>query len=190
MSNAITIRRAVVAAALCGALSVVAAQANVKATFRDVLKPNGHERTKSEQLADGAACGTSGPAHTIETTMPAFEKCMRAKGWVLDHYGPDPSVPVQGTVHNYTDTRGDAEGHPRGDAALHADERACKARGAANLNRCLAESGWKLIYTQHGPAPRRPAPRVDTRPDPTWIDPDTGLRCHNTGFATVCSNYD
>jgi hypothetical protein len=188
MSNAITVRRAVAAAALCGVLSVCAAHADSTATFRDVLKPNGHARSKSEQLADGAACGTTGPTHTIQTTMPVFEKCMRAKGWVLDHYGPDPSVPVQGTLDTYTDTRGDADGHPRGNAALHADERACNARGSRNINKCLAESGWKLIYTQHGPAPRQSAPRP--RPEPTWIDPDNGLRCHNTGFATVCSNYD
>jgi len=36
-----------------------------------------------------------------------------------------------------------------------------------------------------GPAARRP---VYQQPDPTWIDPETGLRCQNTGIATVCSN--
>jgi hypothetical protein len=92
-------------------------------------------------------------------TIPVFQKCMQAKGWALDHYAPDPSVPVHGTSEHYTDTRGDARGHPRGTAALHADERACKARGRGNDEQCLAELGWQLIMTQHGPAPRVAAPR-------------------------------
>jgi hypothetical protein len=187
MSKTITIACAVAAAAVGVALSVGAAQANAKVTFRDVLKPNGHERTKAEQRAAGSACGTTGPTHELTTTLPVFEKCMRTKGWVLDHYSPDASVPVRGTVESYTDTRGDANGHPRGTAELHADTRACRASGTAHVNRCLAASGWRLMATQHGPAPRRYAP--DTQPvDPTWIDPETGLRCYNTGIATICSN--
>ena len=110
MASIITIRGAVAAATFFATLSVGAAQANDSAVFRDVLKPNGHERSKSVKLADGNACGTSGATHTIRTTMPAFEECMRAKGWVLDHYAPDPSVPVHGTLDHYTDTRGDAQG--------------------------------------------------------------------------------
>lgn len=189
MANAITIWRAIAVAAVGTALSIGAAQADAKVTFRDVLKPNGHERSKAEQRADGAACGTAGPTRELTTTLPVFEKCMRAKGWVLSRYTPDSSVPVEGTVESYADTRGDAAGHPRGTHELHADTRACRAHGAsgaASVNRCLADSGWRLMATQHGPAARRP---VYQKPDPTWIDPDTGLTCHNTGIATVCSNY-
>jgi hypothetical protein len=169
MSTSRTIQRALATAALLSALSVSAAQANDTVTFRDVLKPGGHTRSKSEKLADGAACGTSGPKHTIRVTMPVFEKCMRAKGWVLDHYSPDPSVPVHGTSEHYTDTRGDARGHPRGTAALHADESACKSRGrgSARLKQCLAARGWQLTLTQHGPAAHRPAPRQWTW-SPGW----------------------
>jgi hypothetical protein len=185
MSNAITIWRAIAAAAVGTALSIGAAQAHAKVTFRDVLKPNGHERSKAEKLADGAACGTVGPAHELTTTLPVFEKCMRAKGWAFSHYTPDASVPVEGTVESYADTRGDAAGHPRGTRELHADTRACRAGGAANINRCLAGSGWRLMATQREPVARRP---VYQQPDPTWIDPETGLRCQNTGIATVCSN--
>jgi hypothetical protein len=181
MSNAITIWRAIAAAAVSTALSIGAAQANAKVTFRDVLKPNGHERSKAEKLADGAACGTAGPTHELTTTLPVFEKCMRAKGWVLGHYTPDASVPVE----SYADTRGDIAGHPRGTHELHADTRACRASGATSINRCLADSGWRLMATQRGPVARSP---VYQQPDPTWIDPETGLRCQNTGIATVCSN--
>ena len=187
MSNAITIWSTIAAAAVGMTLSVGAAQANAKVTFRDVLKPNGHERSKAEKLADGDACGTVGPGHTLTTTLPVFEKCMRAKGWVFRHYTPDASVPVEGTVESYADTRGDAAGHPRGTHELHADERACRARGAANINKCLANRGWEIMARQHGPAPRHPVYEVPD-PDPTWIDPETGLRCQNTGIATVCSN--
>jgi hypothetical protein len=147
------------------AFSVGAAQANDKVTFRDVLKPHGHARSKSEQLADGAACGTSGPRHTIQVTMPVFEKCMRAKGWVLDHYASGTRAPAYGTDEHYTDTHGDARGHPRGTAALHADERVCerRGRGSARLKQCLAAHGWQLILTQHGRAPR-----VATQRQWTW----------------------
>jgi hypothetical protein len=189
MAKAMTIGRAVAAAAVLTALSLSAAQANASVTFRDVLKPNGHARSKSEKLADGRACGTSGPTHTLRVTLPVFEKCMRAKGWVLDRYAPDPSVPVHGTVKSYTDTRGDAQGHPRGTGALHADERACKARGHGSVKQCLAGRGWQLMYVQHGPAAQRPTRYAHTPRVHTWIDPDTGLTCHNEGIAEICSNF-
>jgi hypothetical protein len=34
-----------------------------------------------------------------------------------------------------------------------------------------------------------PARHAYARRAHTWVDPDTGLACHNTGIATVCSNY-
>jgi hypothetical protein len=43
---------------------------------------------------------------------------------------------------------------------------------SAQYKRCMARHGWRYAYT---------------RREPTWIDPETGLRCRNTGFATVCS---
>jgi hypothetical protein len=168
--------------------SISAAQANAKVNFKD-LKPNGHARSKSEKLADGAACGASGPAHTLRVTLPVFEKCMRSKGWVLDRYTPDPAVPVHGKVEDYADTKGDARGHPRGNAALHADERACKTRRSGSVNECLAARGWKLMLTRHGPVAHRPVRHAHTARPSTWIDPDTGLTCHSEGIAQVCSNY-
>jgi hypothetical protein len=185
MPNAIKARAA--AAFVCAALSISAAHANDRVTFRDVLKPNGHERSKAEKIADGDACGTSGPEHTVNVIMPVFEKCMQAKGWALDHYTADPAVHVHGTLTGYTDTKGDAEGHPRYDDEFHADERACKKHKSPDVEQCLKDSGWERIYTKHGPVAHR-APS-QPQPEPTWIDPDTGLTCHNTGIATVCSNY-
>jgi hypothetical protein len=70
-----------------------------------------------------------------------------------------------------------------GDAAMVAASDACEQQVGRNLNgvptspqfkRCMARHGWRYAYT---------------RREPTWIDPDTGLTCHNTGIATVCSNF-
>jgi hypothetical protein len=72
-------------------------------------------------------------------------------------------VRVRGTLEHYTDTRGDAQGHPRGTAALHADERACKTRGHGSLKQCLAGRGWQLTIVQHGPVPH-----VAARHQPSW----------------------
>ena len=169
MSGFMTIGHAVAASALCLALSVSAAHANTGAVFRDVLKPNGHVRTSREKLADGVACGTSaGAHHTLQVTMPVFEKCMRGKGWAFDHYVPDPSSrPRRGSVESYTDTHGDSSGKPRGTAALHADERVCKAQtrstASARVNQCLAAHGWTFMYAQHAPASR-----VAAQPQRGW----------------------
>src|SRR5262249_28780786 len=91
MSGSRTIWRTIAATALGAALFAGHAQAIDKVTFRDVLKPHGHARSKSEQYAAGRACGTYGPAHTLRTTLPVFEKCMRRRGWVLARYQRDPS---------------------------------------------------------------------------------------------------
>jgi hypothetical protein len=67
------------------------------------------------------------------------------------------------------------------DAAMNAASDACEQQVGPNLDgvptspqfkQCMAKHGWRYQYTR----------RV-----PTWIDPETGLRCHNTGIATVCS---
>jgi len=174
------------AAAICTALCVSAAHAD-KIIFKDVLRPNGQTRSEAAKTTDLMSCGMS-KNRAVKVVLPVFEKCMKAKGWALVRYTPDGTPPVGGTLTSYADTRGDAAGHPRGTRALHADTRACRARGVANINKCLANSGWRLMARQHGPAPRHPVYAVPD-PDPTWIDPDTGDRCENTGIATVCSNY-
>ena len=128
MSNPRIILRTIAAAAVGTAVVVSTAQAaNTKASFRDVLQPNGQTRSTAEKFADGAACGMS-PGHHIRVIMPVFEQCMAGKGWAFDHYQPDPSSrPRSGTTVNFTDTRGDANSRPRGNGALQADTRACKA---------------------------------------------------------------
>lgn len=163
MSNARAIRYTVAAAALCTALSAGAAHA-ATAVFTDMLKPNGHVRSQAQKRADGLACGLGA------VIMPVLEKCMRGKGWAFDHFRPNPSErPRQGTLTSYTDTHGDANGHPRGTAALHADSRACKAghRGEASkrFKQCLAAHGWQFMYAQRAPQRRIAAPQEGW---PTW----------------------
>src|SRR5262245_59965068 len=155
MSGSRTIPRTVAAAALGAAILVSHAQANDQAHFTDVLKPHGHKRGISEAMVDGQACGASGAE--ITTILPVFQKCMRRKGWVLDHYQPDlSSPPHHGGRQNYTDTRGDGTGHPRDDAALQSDSRLCDARisndRSARYRQCMAGRGWKFVYAQYAPA--------------------------------------
>jgi hypothetical protein len=73
--------------------------------------------------------------------------------------------------------------HPRGDDAVRAAAAVCEQRVGPDLNgeptspqfkRCMLRLGWRFGHT--------------IRED-TWIDPDTGLTCHNEGIASVCSNF-
>jgi hypothetical protein len=45
----------------------------------------------------------------------------------------------------------------------------------------MALRGWRLAYTT----------RERSQPEKTWIDPDTGLTCHDIlgGFGSACSNF-
>jgi len=95
MSNPRIILRTIAAAAVGTAVVVSTAQAaNTKASFRDVLQPNGQTRSTAEKFADGAACGMS-PRHHIRVIMPVFEQCMASKGWtrVQGTGSQPPSVP-------------------------------------------------------------------------------------------------
>jgi len=173
-------------AAICTALCASAAHADT-AVFRDVLKPNGHARSRAEKLADGATCGMS-PKHGISVIMPVFNKCMAAKGWVFDHFQPDPKArPRSGTNVNFDDARGDANQHPRGNAALQADTRACRA-GHRDLEskvfkQCIAAHGWEYMYSQRAPVRHyAPAPRPgwypqwDDSPSPDYSSVDDAAR--------------
>jgi hypothetical protein len=52
-------------------------------TFNDLLRPNGVARSQAQKLADGRACGLA--ADNTFTNAPAFEACMRTRGWAPDH---------------------------------------------------------------------------------------------------------
>jgi hypothetical protein len=79
---------------------------------------------------------------------------------------------------------------PRGDDALHADGRYCDQRVGPDKNgtvtsaaykKCMLSRGWRYQYTTRERTPR----------EQTWIDPETGLTCHDIlgGFGSSCSNF-
>ena len=63
---------------------------------------------------------------------------------------------------------------------LEAATRACDQQVGPNRNNVPTSAQYKRCMVRHGW-------RYDhTRRIPTWIDPETGDRCHNEGFATIC----
>ena len=79
---------------------------------------------------------------------------------------------------------------PRPDAntAAQIDAGTCSQTAGPDLNgrptspafkHCMAARGWRLGYTER------------TKPEKTWIDPDTGLTCHDIlgGLGSSCSNF-
>jgi hypothetical protein len=151
---------------------LTAARADDGVVFKDVLKPSSKERSVAEKFADGTACGATGPKHTVPF-MPTFEKCMNGKGWVLDHYTTNEKKPAPGgTNPRYVDIKGDGHDHERGDDALQADTRACKATAKTDkaMDTCLLDRGWKYTFTQYGPPLRRPriVASAPSRSSPSW----------------------
>ena len=74
---------------------------------------------------------------------------------------------------------------PRGDDALSADASYCDQRVGSDRNgvatspaykRCMRSRGWRYDYT---------------KVERTWIDPETGLTCHDIlgGLGSACSNF-
>ena len=73
--------------------------------------------------------------------------------------------------------------YDRSVAQTRADAARCEQIVGPDLNgvptsrafkRCMARRGWRFDYTLR---------------EHTWIDSDTGLRCHREGIASVCSNF-
>jgi len=76
----------------------------------------------------------------------------------------------------------------RGNAELHADGLYCDqvvgpdrsgVPTSAPYKRCMLSRGWRLQYTTRTPRQK------------TWIDPETGLTCHDIlgGAGSSCSNF-
>jgi hypothetical protein len=79
---------------------------------------------------------------------------------------------------------------PDPDTAARIDADYCTQMVGPDLNgrptplafkRCMASHGWRYQYTTRERAPR----------EKTWIDPDTGLTCHDIlgGLGSECSNF-
>jgi hypothetical protein len=88
---------------------------------------------------------------------------------------------AQADVAHYTNLLKQA----RGDDALNADASYCDQRVGRDRNgvptppaykRCMRGRGWRYDYT---------------KVEHTWIDPETGLTCHDIlgGLGSSCSNF-
>jgi hypothetical protein len=81
----------IIVATLLLASSVLGAAADTSSyVFKDVLKPSGHERSADVRHADGRACGVTGDLD-MPADIPAFKKCMQARGWRFSHVSTDRS---------------------------------------------------------------------------------------------------
>jgi hypothetical protein len=61
--------------------------------FRDIQRPQGHDRNMAVKRADGRKCGARHNAFK-DADVAAFQSCMAARGWTLDHIIPDPAPRV------------------------------------------------------------------------------------------------
>ena len=79
---------------------------------------------------------------------------------------------------------------PRGDAELNVDGYYCDQLlgpvkngmpTSAQYKKCMLSRGWRYQYTTREPKAR----------EHTWIDPETGLTCHEIlgGLGSACSNF-
>lgn len=86
-------------------------------------------------------------------------------------------------------------GQPRSDAVYNAALDDCYSQTGAARNEndppafraCMASHGyrWKSVRLVQD-APNSNASNL--QPGDTFIDPDTGMSCHNTGFASICQS--
>jgi hypothetical protein len=134
------------AAALLAALIAGASPALAETMiFKDALKPHGVSRSNAEKHAAFAACKAMGIS---DDNVPAVEKCLRGKGWVLASIKPDPSDLPGAT---YDDMWQPPNGPRRSSAVLDADTRACDPSGNMNVKsaasqHCMSAHGWRLSF--------------------------------------------
>jgi hypothetical protein len=144
-----------------GALTTTAAEKDV---YKDVLRPNGHERSMAAKRADIRACGAANGVGDLD--FPKANECMRAHGWVLAHVVPDPRLADDGYDH---DIYNDITKKARGDAALNAATDACAGQfgrpttgteTSSKFKQCMLGHGWQYARTQ-----RTTTPSVASRDD-------------------------
>jgi hypothetical protein len=87
-------------------------------------------------------------------------------------------------------------GHPRSDAVFEAALDSCSQQTGGKrtfhdtpaFKQCMSGLGykWASLRVERAPASRQPAVR-----EQTWIDPETGLTCHDIlgGLGSSCSNF-
>ena len=84
------------------------------------------------------------------------------------------------TYHNILKTpRNNDQLHQDGYIATRRWGRTDRRADAGGFKQCMLGRGWRYQSVKREPAPQ------------TWIDPDTGLTCHDIlgGFGSECSNF-
>jgi hypothetical protein len=162
-------RACLFAAAAAAFLFGGAAQAETM-VFRDVLRPHGVERGSSERLADGTACGAA--ADRTFDNVPAFVKCMKTHGWIVDHIESEPTDPPGAAYNNIRQRR---NGPRRSDAEREAAYKACDPKGnrdpaSAAMKACMLRKGWQFAYYKPEPASHPPAASSSTKEQTVWND--------------------
>jgi len=156
MSRSGIYRQIIAIGAVLTALSLAGVQAACAETdmFKDTLRPHGVARGAAQRNADGLACGANRDYTIRPSELGAFERCMLAHGWAHTYTKPDAAERAAGgTVYD------DMTGPSRGEAALHADRRACGSQGRLKegnpqFAQCMASHGWRLAFSL--PAPHAP----------------------------------
>jgi hypothetical protein len=88
----------IIMAALLLASSALGAPADSSTyVFKDALKPSGHERGADVRHADGRACGVSVDLD-MPADVPAFKKCMLARGWRISRILTERSPAATGPL--------------------------------------------------------------------------------------------
>jgi hypothetical protein len=90
-------KRIIMAALLLASSALGAAADTSTYVFKDALEPSGHERGADVRHADGRACGVSGDLD-MPADVPAFKKCMLARGWRLSRILTERSPAATGPL--------------------------------------------------------------------------------------------
>lgn len=83
------IRRVIAAATLCAVVAGASGALADTRTYRDVLRPNGHERGTTQKFKDYRTCGYLRGTRVNDFALVHIDRCMRAHGWALDRVVPD-----------------------------------------------------------------------------------------------------
>jgi uncharacterized low-complexity protein len=87
-------KHTIIATAISTALLFTATLQAAKAdtwVFKDMQRPNGHERSMAAKRADARKCGADRSGRSFsDARAPDMQSCMFAFGWALDHVIPDP----------------------------------------------------------------------------------------------------
>jgi hypothetical protein len=147
---------ALTAFALAGAAPALSAPTETY-SYKDIQRPNGHERGRIAKIADAKACGASKDL-ILPTDVTKFNACMQAHGWAFDSSVRNSALATDGTDHEIYNN---VSKQPRGDAELKAATSSCSRQfgtpltgteTSSEFKQCMLSHGWQYGYTERAPA--------------------------------------